>query len=353
MPAEGGSTALPTLWLKYGSSHERYVKKKAEFLEKVTKGGDGVTLRLIWDGDGQNSNAALTVFRHFDSATVVKGLVGTAPETAWVVGYPLLERIHYLLVAGFDVFGNITHQGTTRLYMDFLRLEGEANFLMFLPPSSRTTLVDTWYRGVDGAAKERIKTELMLSNSPNIQYQTRDTKDELFTLLKAHVAPVLLHGFDWQRVEDHSLHSGLERLQHVLGHAATWMPEISFVTVQAAAGASTHLTILRDSAHSNVTHLFNEDDRRVKEEDALSIVRGFLGAYPNALFDVQRKDFEAFVESVAQLDGAAAYRVLRTRFGVLRASDGFWKYSDRIHAEHRKEAAIQPGLFDYNRLEAY
>lgn len=353
MPAEDGSTVLPTLWLQFGAAHERYVKKKAEFLEKVTKAGDDVTLRLIWDGDGQNSNAALTVFRHFDSATVVKGLVGTAPKTAWVVGYPLLERIHYLLVAGFDVFGNIAHQGTTRLYMDFLRLEGEANFLTFLPPSSRTGLVDTWYRGVDGAAKERIKTELMLSSSPNIRYQTRDAKEELFTLLKAHVGPVLLHGFDWQKVEDRSLHSGLERLQHVLGHAATWMPETSFVTVQTAAGPSTHLTILRDSAHSNVTHLFNEDDRRLKEEDALSVVRGFLGAYPNALFNVQRKDFDAFVDAVGQLDSAGAYRALRTRFGVLRTSDGFWNYSDRIHAEHRKEAVIQSGLFDYNRLEAY
>ena len=56
-------------------------------------------LRLLWDGDGRNDNAALTVFRHFDSASVVKGLVGEPPKTAWVIGYPLLERIHYLLVA--------------------------------------------------------------------------------------------------------------------------------------------------------------------------------------------------------------------------------------------------------------
>jgi len=104
--------------------------------------------------------ASLTVFRHFDSATVVKGLVGRAPKTAWVVGYPLLERIHYLLVAGLDVFGNVGHQLTTRLYMDFLRMEGEADFLMFLPPARRRELTDSWYRGVDGAPKATIANEL-------------------------------------------------------------------------------------------------------------------------------------------------------------------------------------------------
>ena len=41
---------------------------------------------------------------------MVKGLVGQQPKTAWVIDYSLLERIHYLLVAGFDVFGNVAHQ---------------------------------------------------------------------------------------------------------------------------------------------------------------------------------------------------------------------------------------------------
>jgi hypothetical protein len=87
------------------------------------------TPQLIWDGDGSNDNAALTIFRHFDSASVERGLLGTPPKTAWVVDFPLLERIHYLLVAGFDVFGNVGHQVTARLYMDFLRMEGDCTSL--------------------------------------------------------------------------------------------------------------------------------------------------------------------------------------------------------------------------------
>ena len=104
-------------------------------------------LDLVWDGDGHNDNAALTVFRHNDSATVVKGFVGQQPKTAWLINYSLLERIHYLLVAGFDVFGNVGHQLETRLYMDFLRMEGEQNFLLYLlPKNARLQLRNFWYR---------------------------------------------------------------------------------------------------------------------------------------------------------------------------------------------------------------
>ena len=69
--------------------------------------GKGLDMSLFWQGEGHNDNAALTIFRHFDSATVVKGFVGQAPKTMWVLDYSLFERIHYLLVAGFDVYGNV------------------------------------------------------------------------------------------------------------------------------------------------------------------------------------------------------------------------------------------------------
>jgi hypothetical protein len=111
---------------------------------------------VLWDGDGRNPNAGLTIFRHFDQGSVVQGLVGAPPKTAWIIGYPLLERIHYLLVAGFDVYGNVGHQLNTRVYMDYLRMEGEANFLALLPKASRKSVRDYWYRGAESRAKEYI-----------------------------------------------------------------------------------------------------------------------------------------------------------------------------------------------------
>jgi hypothetical protein len=90
----------------------------------------------------------------------------------------------------------------------------------------------------------------------------------------------------------------------------------------------------------------------VKEEDALSVVRGFLGAYPNALFALPAGQLDAFVEAVSKIDGEADYKALRTRFGVSRADPTFWRYSDRINDAYRKQAPLEGGLFDYNRLDA-
>jgi hypothetical protein len=352
LPAEGGSTALPTLWFGYAKKHADYVAKRNLLIERATKDGEGITENILWDGDGTNANAALTVFRHFDSATVVKGLVGRPTKTAWVVGYPLLERIHYLLVAGFDVFGNVGHQITTRLYMDFLRMEGEADFLMLLPPARRQELVELWYRGVDGSAKETVARELEgFDGAPRIAYRSATPERELFAKIEARLGHVEPHEFDLAGLADGSTRAPLESLARVRGKAASRMPEMSFVTIEETDGARAHVTVLRDSAHTNVAHLFHEDARRLVDEDELTVVRGFLGAYPNALFAVARADLPAFVEAVGALDDDASYARLRARFGVLRASDRFWSFSDAVQEDHRARDGVTAGLFDYNRLD--
>jgi hypothetical protein len=354
MPAEDGSTALPTRWFGYASKHARYVQKKSEFLSRAASQNGGFGLDSIWNGDDHNSNAALTVFRHYDSASVVRGFVGGPAKTAWIIGYPLLERIHYLLVAGFDVFGNVGHQLTTRLYMDFLRMEGEYNFLIFLPPERRRPLVDAWYRGASDRVKDRVYGELAsFSGRSNIEYKSETPEQELFTQLAARLKRVRAHDYDLERIENPALRMLLQRLAGVRAYAASRMPEIAFVTVENPGGSAAHFTILRDSAHINVAQLFDEQDRRIEEEDALDVVPGFLGAYPNALFLVPRGQLGDFVAVVEKLNDPDAYRALRERFGVLRTSASFWRHTDAIQAAYAKQGGRDVGLFDYNRLEAY
>jgi len=38
-------------------------------------------MSYIWTGDGKNPNAALTIFRHLDSASVNYGFIGDYPES--------------------------------------------------------------------------------------------------------------------------------------------------------------------------------------------------------------------------------------------------------------------------------
>ena len=97
---------------------------------------DGYRISNLWDGGGTNPNAVLTVFRHFDHSYVLKGLRGGEATSYFVLDYGLLERLVYNLVVGFDVFGNLSHQLHTRLYMEMLGARRKTiSCCFFLRPS--------------------------------------------------------------------------------------------------------------------------------------------------------------------------------------------------------------------------
>ena len=48
----------------------KYLDARERFYDEVDPQRRGPTLDWVWDGDGTNPNALLTVFRNFDNATV-------------------------------------------------------------------------------------------------------------------------------------------------------------------------------------------------------------------------------------------------------------------------------------------
>jgi hypothetical protein len=239
----------------------------------------------------------------------------------------------------------------TRLYMDFLRMEGEANYLSLLPKARRTALADYWYRDVSKQARKRVQTELVGGAfEPNVTYKGKEPEFELDAKLQQRLAPALAHTYDIR--DDDSIGQKLLELATLFGPAASAMPELAFLEVETGQDKMRYYTIMRDSAHSNVAKLFDEVDRRILTEDALRVVPGFLGAYPNALFHVRDEDLTQFVNLLAAVQTGEDYAALRGRFGVLRYSQMFWPASDRMHAAYRAEQPLMAGSFDYNRLQA-
>jgi len=354
IPTQAGSTVAPlTTWLKYAKSQENYLKAKSEYLNQEFPNGEHLTLDVVWDGDGSNQNAALTVFRHFDSATVVKGLVGEEPLTAWLINYSILERIHYLLVAGFDVFGNLGHQLTTRLYMDFLRLEAEFNFLTLLPPEARLKERDQWYQGAGRKQQSYIYGSRASFDQPSgITYATDDPKHELYGMLRHKLSPVLNHDYDLDGPGVPKGHrEAFAAMTGIRGAAATQLPETAFINVHAANGRDYYYTLLRNSAHKNITSLFGESSERQPENDTISVLKGFLGSYPGAYWRVAEADLPALAEQVRALRSEDDYRSLLDRYGVRRTAPDFWSFSDKIMAAHQQANPVENGLLDYNRLE--
>lgn len=353
MPVQAESNALPlSTWLKYSKSQEKYLEAKTAFLNKYAD-RDFLTLDLIWDGDGHNENAAITVFRHFDSASVVHGLVGQPPKTAWLVDYSLLERIHYLLVAGFDVYGNLGHQMSTRLYMDFLRMEGEWNFLALLPADARTKVRDEWYEGASKSTKNYIYGKRTEFHRPTgINFITGDQKIELFKLIKQRLAPVLHRDYDldktlmpaaqWQPLHRLDLHKGL---------SVSLLPQIAFLTVKGENDERYYYTVLHNNDHSNITSMLGENSNRRPERDTLTVVRGFIGAYPGAFWEVSEAGLPGLVSAIQGLKSEQDYHNFMSRYGVRRTDRRFWVHSDTVHQAFNNLYPRDAGLFDYNRLE--
>jgi hypothetical protein len=361
MPAAEGSNAGLLAWRAVAAAEDRLLEAKTRHMDRVFGAGrKPIDLDFVWRGDGHNPNAALTIFRHFDSATVEPGLIGDPPKTAWVIGYPLLERIYYLLVAGFDVYGNTPHQLQTRLAMDFLRMEGESHFLMMLPKDSRLALRDAWYRGSDEEVRGRvIGGAYRFEAESGIRYpQGVDPQLHLYGLLRQHLAPVLAsrHDIDARNEPDAAVRQALSQLAAVKGTALQWMPEATVLRIDAGAQAdggqgARYVSLLRNSSHLNVSTLFRESATLMPAEHTLTVSPGFIGAYPNAFLHASPGQLPELVLAVSALKSEADYRAFADRFAIRRTSPDFWAASDALMAAYRRWAPAEAGLLDWGRLE--
>ncbi len=350
--AEGSSPSLIGPWRAYAAQERKFQQAKAALLGRLAREQGGIDLQIIWDGDGHNSNAALTVFRNYDSATVVTGLVGEPPKTAWVIGYPLFERVFYLLAAGFDVYGNVAHQLHSRLYMDFLRMEGEANFIALLPKDARAATVAHWYRDAREDSIAQMNTLALGGDIDNaIAYRSADPKRELFAMLASRIGPALDTRLSLEREPDAKLRAALKGLAAVGGSSLAWLPESTFLQIVDASGPPRYFTLLRDTGHFNVTHLLREKGELAPAENALTVLPGLVGAYPNAIYRLRPDDIPQFAAALAALASEADYRRFADRFAVRRTSAEFWAVSDALQVAARRVAPDDGGLFDYNRLE--
>ena len=340
-------------WLKYSEKERVLLEARKEFIIDNFSADNLLDLDLIWDGDGENDNAALTVFRHFNSASVEKGLIGSPPETTWVITYSILERIHYLLVAGFDIYGNVSHQILSRLQMDFLRIEAESNFLFLLPEETRSEQRQKWYRETDQACAAYVE----LASTHNIIesdviYQTANHKQELYELIKQRMSPILSQTRSLEQLEDPLVVENLRRLTKFYGSHTGFLPELSVIRVISDQPDEDQLvSITRNNGRTNITSLFAEGKRLLPEENTVTVARGVVGSYPNVFMRVQSADIGNFVDQVLAMRTSMDYELLLDNYGVRRTDPEFWIFSDEVHQLLYEDNPIEYGRLDYGRLE--
>ena len=355
-------------WLGSKLERNEYIRLRGQHYREKQPGGP--SLDDIWDGDGRNDNAVLTVFRNFDNATVEKGFVGAIPKTLWVMDYPMLERTYYELVVNFNVFGTAAHQAETRLYFDLIRSGAENNFLHFMPPDVRAAMRNSWYVGKGAQLKLVTTYEVVNDDLPvQIDYRTADPRAEFVSQVSARLGalagppdvlnrcthpPCFRPGADsTERRADRSLQTlaskpaSREGMQFV-----DFMPDISFLRISTGnPDRDLAYTLVRNKMHTNVAFLLGEEKRRVPDRDTLTVYRGLLGSYPNFMFNVPLEHIGEFTATLHSVRTPEHFLELVSRYGLSRTHPEIWENFHWFVAYMQRTRPVEAGIYDLNRYK--
>jgi len=349
----------------YRNKYMKYYIEKQKMYDKWFPEGNGV--ESIWKGNSPKDAPLLTVYRHYDSASVLRGVVGKEPRTMWVIDYAQLERIYYTLVAGYDVYGNVSHQTNVRRYMDYLRGEGEENFLMYMPREKRLEMFKSWYIG--DSKVESLTHSVMGEQGTKIAYKTNDPKKEFIEkVVNAHILKSTKISFDTvnyfkanQVIPDmpKKFKNEKDLLQGARSLTAPGTGFISHVTdrglntillkVEMKDGTHKVYTIVVNRWHDNVNSLFGEEGSLDPSKDTLDIVPGSVGSYPNVFAVVAYKDITDFMDLLKNAEKNEKYIKKFKKYFVSRSDDTFWETYDWFQSRFNQVDAKGAGLYDLNR----
>lgn len=349
-----------SLWHAYRDKRNAYEKLRREaYADMPTP-----SWSTFWAG---NDNALLTIFRHFDSASVSKGLIGDVPLTLWLFDYPLLERTYYQLAVNFDVYGNVSHQAQTRLYFDLIRNGAEVNFLRLMPADQRGAILSDWYQN-GGKVKMWLDYESIDTSTPSaLKLDSDDPKRDFGLKLvrrtqSLNAAPDPINrcaGAYCSRPQMDARFRDVEQaLSRLVSRPAAGLkvinqlPEATMLRIEGQGGERQIYSLLRNRAHSNVAFMLGEAYRYQPGLDTLTLYPGVLSSYPNFMFNIAADDVPEFVEDMeAARDDTAKFERIVQRWGVRRSHPQFWQYFHDLNSYIKQTDPVEAGVLDMNRYE--
>ncbi len=366
VPTELGSNAsvLRTFTDQYLDDYTNYFREKQRVLDEMFPKGMGI--ESIYKGRRASDAPIMTIYRHFDSASVHRGAIGSLPRTGWVIDYSHLERIYYNLVAGFDVFGNVAHQVQVRRYMDFLRYEGELNFISYLPKEKQLQTFKAWNKGDSDI--EALKT-LDNKRPTAVKYKTDTSAQEfLESVVNTHILKET--GIKFDKINYYALGekrpelpTSFENNEDIRnGFRALTAPGTGFIKEVVDFGANTIFirldmndgrqvmgTMIINRWHDNVNSFLSVDTTLDSAKDSIDFQLGPVSSYPNAFFIVKEDDMKDFFDMLMNFEKNEKYYTLFKKFAISRNDKNFWNVYDWFQENFDKTKPLVSGKFDLNR----
>jgi hypothetical protein len=365
MPIETSSQdVFETFSDDYKEKFEHYFIDKEKLYDRIYPNGLGID--SIWTGNKPSDAPVMTIYRHFNSASVQKGTVGELPRTMWVLDYSQLERIYYLLVAGYDVFGNISHQTNIRRYFDYIRMEGELNFLSYMPKDRRLNMFKSWYIGDDDV--QELKSLDVGERETGVIYTSTHVRGDFIEnvvnnrILKStgikfdninyysegQLPPKMPTSFKTPK----DLRDGFRSLTApgtgFISYVTDNNVNIAMLRIIMPDGKDIVGSIVVNRWHDNVNSMFNGEQSNPKK-DTIDFVKGYIGSYPNVFVQVNYKDLPEFFDILKNFDGSLKYKLKFKKYFISRNDPKFWETFDWFQNDFNKSDPINAGLFDLNR----
>lgn len=353
-PSKIGSEFKP-----FKDFRDKYWKAVEIKFQALAKMG-GLSLSSIWQGQENNPNANITVYRHFDSAHVLFGLRGQQPKTFWVLDYQVFESIYYNLSAGYNVFGPLLHQLNSRLYMEVSRIASEDLFLSFMTPQSRVQYRHDWSIPVPSEKESSLKKIVDFftdeeSKKFNSEYKFAGNKiatDQ--SLVKASDPSKLLELFEQKIFSDKQVHPSaelakdLKQFQNLNSKTIEHLPDTILLKIHNEKEVKLW-TIIHNKDHYNVSMILFEQLRRRPSHDSIDIIQGLATSYANLIIDIKARELGSFYNDLNTAKNSGQVWEVLKKYGLSRSSKNFWSSFDELNTLTTNSKTNERGIVDLNR----
>ena len=379
-----------------------YQKAWERSLREMLKGEgrDSLAINDLWHGEGDptypggnNPNAWLSITRHGKSATVQFGSEGGIPQSIWVMSYSNFERLYYNLVASFKEWGSVTHKMATWRHMSYVRLEGEDLAISFLPIESRKEVRARFARGLAGVLNA---VHFPLWSTVGLNSDDHDTYSSWLRHPGYSLNPFASYDYpprpspySWRDADGSiqylvaimrqyeqavdrkpepvsadrmAFEAELDKLSEksLIKDGVSWpqfMPDIAYLRVEGDNGETWVYSFIADRGYKAHNVMLAESLNRDPQYDTLSWYRGFVGAYPNVMYDVPKEKRARFLYEFRELFDQASFQRFEAKWGVARNSNRFWSLYDWFHAykasSHPGVDPVDQGIVDLSQYDFF
>ena len=247
--------------------------------------------------------------------------------------------------------------------MNRLRIEGESNFLYFLPFEIREETFDSWYLG---SMSKMVTRYHKTSIETGIDYKTDNYKEEFtlkaldkFGLYKDSINYCKEEKLSKDVLENIKTKADIEQAFSYLSQTNVASNIIAFdiqyinlahIRIRMNDSEDLMYSMVVNRWHDNVAFMFNEDLRLDPQKDKLNFIEGFVGSYPNIYLDIGEDEILDFFDLLSNYsDDNDEYYEKIEKFSVNRSNNHFWHVYDWFQNKYYESDRLNSGLFDLNR----